>query len=523
MQAVSRRRFARGGLPWVLPAPAVLVGAGILIPIGYLVLRALEADPETLREVVFSPRNGLLLRNTFLLAGGTVVGTLLLAFPLALLDVRSDLPPLLTTLVGALPLAIPEYVGAYAFLAATGPGGTLDALIGVPVPRPSGYWGAVAVLSVFLSPYAFLNLRTALRGVDPGLEESARSLGYGPWAAFARSVLPQLKPALSAAALLVSIHVLADFAAVGLLRYETFSYAIYLQYSVAFDRTYAAWLALLLIALVAGLLWAEARLVRGLRLVRTGTGVPRAQRRGSLGPWRWAAYGYVLALGAVGIGVPVVVLVHWMARGGIPWTELRHALAGTVGMAGPAAALALTLALPMAYWSVRYPSSVSAAAERIAYFGYATPPLAFALAAIFFTLRVIPDLYQTLPLLVVAAGLHFLSEAIGPVRAALYQAPPRLEEAARALGYGPLPAFLRVTLPLLHPGLLAGYALVFLSVSKDLALTFLLSPPGYMTLATRVWGYAGDALFERAAPHGLAMVTLGIVGVLVITRAERTR
>ncbi|MDR7568808.1 MAG: iron ABC transporter permease [Armatimonadota bacterium] len=521
MQAAVREVSARKPLPWLLPLPAVLVGAGIFVPLVYLLLRALEADPSTLREVVLSSRNALLLRNTLLLAGGTVVGTALLAFLLALLDVRSDLPPLLTGLVGTLPLAIPEYVGAYAFLAATGPGGTLETLLGIRVPRPGGYWGAVLVLSLFLYPYAFLNLRTALRGVDPSLEESARSLGYGPWAAFARAVLPQLKPALSAGGLLVGIHALADFASVGLLRYETFSYAIYLQYSAAFERTYAAWLALLLIGLVAGMLWTEARVVRGVRVARTGVGAQRVFRRATLGPWRWAAYGYVLALGFTSIGVPVVVLAHWMLRGPGGEAGMAGALAGTLRLAVPTALSAVVLALPIAYWSVRYPSPASAAAERVAYFGYATPPLAFALAVIFFTLRTTPALYQTLPLLIGAASLHFLSEAIGPIRAGLYQAPPHLEEAARSLGYDPVSAFLRVTFPLLRTGLLAGFALVFLSVAKDLALTTLLSPPGYTTLAVRVWGYASDAMFERAAPHGLAMIGLGVAAVGVLIRIER--
>ncbi|MCS7173629.1 MAG: iron ABC transporter permease [Armatimonadetes bacterium] len=523
MQVAAREVSARKPLPWLLPAPAILVGAGILIPLVYLLLRALEADPSALREVVLSPRSALLLRNTLLLAAGAVIGTLLLALPLALLDVRSGLPPLLTALVGTLPLAIPEYVGAYAFLAATGPGGTLETLLGIRVPRPSGYWGAVCILSLFLYPYAFLNLRTALRGVDPNLEESARSLGYGPWAAFARSVGPQLKPALSAGGLLVTIHVLADFATVGLLRYETFSYAIYLQYSAAFDRTVAAWLALLLIGLVASMLWAEARVVRGLRVARTGAGTQRTLPRASLGPWWWAAYGYVLVLGLASTGVPVVVLAHWMLRNPEGEAGVLRALAGTLQLAAPAALVAVVLALPIAYWSVRYPSPVSAAAERVTYFGYATPPLAFALALIFFTLRTAPGVYQTLLLLVGAASLHFLSEAIGPIRTGLYQAPPQLEEAARSLGYGPVSAFLRVTFPLLRAGLLAGFALVFLSVAKDLALTTLLSPPGYTTLAVRVWGYASDAMFERAAPHGLAIVGLGVAAVGILIRTDRWR
>jgi iron(III) transport system permease protein len=521
MGIVARRPIASPRVPWVLPAPAVLVGAGICLPIAYLAMRAMEADPATLRAVVLHPRNALLLQNTLLLVLGVLAGTVLLAFPLAWLEVRSDAaPPPVWTVLGTLPLAIPDYVGAYALLAATGPGGTLDALFGIVLPRPTGYWGAVAVLSLFLYPYLYLNLRAALRGLDPSLEESARTLGYGPWAAFVRSVLPQLRPALLSGGLLVVVHVLGDFATAGLVRYETLSFVLYLQYSAAFDRTYAAWLALLLVALVAALVWAEARSVRGLRLARTGAGAPRPPLRAMLGRWRWLAHVYLACLGLASIGLPLLVLAHWTARGGVAWEEVVRSLLGTVRLGGPAALWSVALALPIAYWSVRYPSVASALAERVTYFGYAIPPLSFALALVFFTLRSVPVLYQTLPLLVGALALHSLSEAVGPIRAGLYQAPPRLEEAARSLGYGPVAAFWRATVPALRSGILAGFLLVFLSAAKDLALTSLLSPPGYTTLALRTWGYASEAMFGPAAWHALAQVGLCAAAVGLLIRIE---
>jgi len=129
----------------------------------------------------------------------------------------------------------------------------------------------------------------------------------------------------------------------------------------------------------------------------------------------------------------------------------------------------------------------------------------------------VPLLYQTLALLVLAYALHFLAEAIGPIRSALYQAPPRLEEAARSLGYNALQAFLRATFPLLRQGMLASMALVFLSAVKELPLTFLLAPAGYSTLSTRIWGYTSEAMFAEAAPHALLIVlfSAALVGLLL--------
>ncbi|MER3484405.1 MAG: iron ABC transporter permease, partial [Meiothermus sp.] len=142
-------------------------------------------------------------------------------------------------------------------------------------------------------------------------------------------------------------------------------------------------------------------------------------------------------------------------------------------------------------------------------------------ALIFFSLRGLPFLYQTLGLLVMAYALYFLAEAIGPIRSSLYQAPPRLEEAARGLGYPPAQAFLRATFPLLRRGLLSGMALVFLSSVKELPLTFLLAPVGYDTLATRIWSYTSEAQYAEAAPYALLIVLFSACFVGLLLTQER--
>jgi iron(III) transport system permease protein len=158
--------------------------------------------------------------------------------------------------------------------------------------------------------------------------------------------------------------------------------------------------------------------------------------------------------------------------------------------------------------------------ERLAYLGYALPPLALALAYIFFSLGTLPVLYQTMALLVFAYTLHFLAEAIGPIRTALYQISPNVEEAARSLGRSPLRAFGSTTLPLIRTGLVVSVTFVFLSAIKELPLTVLLSPPGFETLSTNVWGFASEGLYGRAAPYALAIVCLSTLFVAVLLRYE---
>ncbi len=510
-------------IPKPLLAVALLVGAAVLLPLLYLVLRAAQAEPHQLVEIVLRERNLQLLGNTVALLVGVIALTTALALPLAWVTSRTDLwGKRFWTVLLVLPLAVPGYVGVFGFFGATGAGGWLEHLLGFPWPRPTGYLGALGVLTLFTYPYLFLNLRAALLGLDASLEESARSLGYRGLEVFWRVVLPQLRPALFAGWLLIGLHVLGDFGVVSLVRFETFSYAIYLQYSASFDRIYAAWLSLMLILLTGSLLWLEARLLKNLSLSRVGLGSARKPQPVRLGVWWLPSLG-LMAVPILGAQVvPLTSIVYWLAQyPSSPHTRsfeaVLEALRNSVQAAAPAAFLAACLALPLAYLGVRYPSRLSRLLERAAYIGYATPPLAFALALIFFSLRGVPFLYQTLALLILAYALHFLAEAIGPIRSALYQAPPRLEEAARSLGYNPLQAFLRATFPLLRRGLLASMALVFLSAVKELPLTFLLAPVGYSTLSTRIWGYTSEAMFAEAAPYALLIVlfSAGLVGLLL--------
>jgi iron(III) transport system permease protein len=500
---------------------------GVLVPLVYLALRAAEADPDELRALVLRARTLRLALNTLGLAAAVLGLATVLAFPLAWLAARADLPGRRwVTLIGVLPLTMPAYVMAYVLLAATGASGTIAGLTGIAVPRVSGFWGATVALGLTTFPYLFLNLRAALEGVDPSLEESARSLGVGRAAAFGQVVLPQLRPAYYAGALLVVLHVLGDFGVVSLVRFETFSFAIYLQYSAAYDRVYAAWLALMLLGLTIGTLVLEARLLRGLVLHRSAAGAARVQQRVALGPWRVPAYAFLGALVVGCVLLPAVTLGYWLgAPGADGAARLAEALMGSVGASVPAALVAAVLALGLAYLGVRHASPLARGLERIAYLGYATPPLAFGLAFVFFSLRAASPLYQTLTLLVVALALHLLAEALGPIRSALYQAPPRLEEAARSLGRGALGAFGSVTLPLVRRGIVAGAALVFLSAMKELPVTLLLAPAGYRTLAMGVWSATREAVFAQAAPFALVLVAFSslFVGLLLRQRADRQR
>ncbi|WP_102127600.1 ABC transporter permease [Deinococcus planocerae] len=510
--------------PLALTLPALLAGLGVLLPLAYLVLRAFGAQGEELREIVFRVRNLELLGNTLLLALGVLSAGTALALPLAYLAARTTFRPRwVPTLLGVLPLAIPGYVGAYTLIAASGPGGAVDALTGLSWPGPSGFWGALGVLTLFTFPYLFLNLHAALRSQDPALEDASRLLGRTPGQTFRLVTLPHLRPAWLAGGLLVTLHVLGDFGVVSLMRYPTFSAAIYGQYTAAYDRVYSAWLALMLLAVTALTLWLESRLMRGVFLARVSPGGTRPPARIPLRGWAPLAWALVLALGGAALVVPLGTMLYWLRLEQNPdaLAGLWNAARSTLSAAGVAAVTTTALAFPLAYIGSRYRGRAARLTERVAYLGYATPPLAFALALVFFVLRAVPPLYQTFTLLIVAYSLHFAAEAVGPIRTALTRATPRLEEAARVLGARPGRTLWRVTLPIMRPGLLTSAALVFLSVLKELPLTLLLAPTGFDTLARGVWTATEEAQYAAAAPYALALAAGGALLTGLILRRER--
>ena len=503
--------------------PAVAVGIGGLIPLAYLFVKAFSAEGTALEQIVFRWRNAKLFFNTLLLTVSVLGLDILLVTPAAWLTTRVNLKgKRFFAVLCVLPLAIPGYVMAYALLALGGNTGIVAQFFGTSIPRLSGYWGALLALSAYTSPYLFLNLRTALLGLDPSLEESARSLGYRYRETFFRVILPQLRPALYASGLLISLHVIGDFGVVSLMRYETFSYALYIEYTLSFEHIYAAWLALMLLAFTACLLYLEAKLLNRVILHRAGSGVSRELPQISLGSWSLPAYLYLGVLLFLTVMVPTGAILLWMFKG-FDLTALDglvNSLIGSLSIAIPAGILCAFFAVPFAYVGVRYPSRLSNMLARVAYIVYAIPPLAFALSLIFFVLNTMSFIYKTLPVLIYACTLHFLAEAIGPVRSSLYQASPHLEEAARSVGYSPIQAFFRALLPVLMRGMLTATALVFLATMKELPLTFLLSPPGYETLALNVWSYTTEAMFAEAAPYALAILAFSGIFVGVLIRRE---
>jgi iron(III) transport system permease protein len=502
-------RQGRGRTPAALLVVSAAVALLVLAPVGFLFDQTFSTGWDEVRRLLFRPFVGRLLVNTTtLVAVGTVACTIL-GVAVAWFVERTDLPGRRAwAVLAALPITVPAFVTSYSWVSIT--------------PAVQGFWGAAAIVTLAYYPLVYLPVAAVLRGMDPALEESARSLGMGPWRTFFRVTLPQTRVALLGGMLLVSVHMLAEFGAFAMLRFQTFTTAIYDQYKLSFDGAAASMLASVLVLLCLVLLVAElAARGRG-RYARVDSGSARPPAVARLGRARWAASAGFLGLTGLALGLPLATLAYWAATGSsaseFDLVELLAATGASLKLGLGAAVLTTLLALPISILSVRHPSRAAVAIERATYVPFALPGIVVALSLIVLSIHYVPALYGTTALLIVAYSILALPLAVVAARGAMAQAPPVHEEVARSLGCRPIQAMLRVTLPRIAPGLGAAAALVFLATVTELTATLLLAPIGTQTLATQFWANAASLSYGAAAPYAALMVAISALPTYLLTR-----
>lgn len=508
---------------WVLAGVVMLPAAAPLGALAYGLVSGVVTAVPIARLLELAANTGALgaaVTSTSLIIGGAS----------AWLVSRTNLPgKKLATVLIITPFAVPSFVGALALLGATGADGILSAawvwMGGGIIRYPSGFWAAWLVLTLISAPLIHLAIAPAVRSLNPTLEEAARGLGAGRLKVFWTVTLPQLRPSLTAGALLVGLYTLSDFGAVSLLRFDTFTRAIYLEYAGRVDRRPALGLAAVLAAVAVLLVWLE-------RSTRTQGVWFTARPRRTSPPVRLGLGGKILGWGFLGtlvtlsLLVPVAVLIAWVMRGLIsgvlvnqPWAELGRSM----WVALLTALVAAVVVAPVAMVTTRYRNRWAGLLEGGAWALYGVPHIAVGMAMIVFTLWLARPLYQTLILLVGVYVIMFLPQILGPSRDSLGRVSPSMEEASRSLGKPPFQTFMGVTLPLMAPGLLSGAALVFLTTLRELPATLLLRPAGFETLAIRVWSATGEGFYTQGALAGLLLLLIAALPLAIVTRHELIR
>lgn len=516
---------------WLAWLPAALV----LLPLAVVLWRAAGPVDDAVWRQILEHRLPGYLRHS---AGLAVYVTLLaLAFgvPAAWVISMYDFPGRkILEWAMLLPLAMPAYVAALAYLDA------LQALTpvyvwirkhyGVEAFRSSQQFGpwffSVLVLGSTLYPYVFLSCRAAFARQAAGAIEAARMLGAGRWRIFRTVALPMARPAVAAGGLLVALEALNDYGVVTAFGLNPLTPGIFRVWGEGHpDVAMRLAVILLLTALCGAALERLAR--RRRRYVAETTGVPLSRKRlripGVLAAW--LACGLPLALGFL---IPGARLLRWaiLSRDILDWPTYLRAAEKSFTVAGLATLCIMTGAILLVFGQRALRAPSLNLARRLAATGYASPSALIAVGAGFLISQVATSqlpgaarlaLSVSLTGLVVACFTRYLAAGMQPVEAGFERVPSGLHEASRTLGGGPLRTLWRVDLPLALPAIVAGAALAFIDVFKELTLTLILRPFNFETLSTLVFRMADEARVPEASVPALFLVGCSLLGMIPMT------
>ena len=525
-----RKHNALGGLRvFVLFSTIIFAFPGL-----YLVWRNFTSGADPL-GLLFSHQTLRPLWRTVHLAFLVSISTACLGTALAWLTARTDLPFCkLWRVVLPVPLVFPTFIGAAAFIRALSPGGLASdwlANFGISqTPQLRGLFGAWLVLTFFCYPYVYLPVSARLKQLPGSYEQSALLLGDTQPQVFTRVVVRQIGSSITAGTLLVFLYTISDFGAVQLMRFDTLTRAIEMNYLARPAVSFA--MSIILLTLAAVVVISERAVSR--RLPSTQTHRAHHSMKYELRSWKLPSLLLVIGTFTISIGAPVGALVHWALGGtlrnsGRPLTvsssKIFEATTNTLTSSVATGFVALLLITPIAFLANRHKDRVGKFAHGIVISTFAIPGILVALSLRFWTIRsgfIGSFFYNSMALLIFGYVVRFASLAIGAASVAVNAVPTALHDAAATLGADRRRRFRTIDIPVMKPGLLAAVGLVVLSTMKELPISLLLAPIGFSTLTTKIFSSFEEAFVAEAGIMALVLITASafLSWLLVLRRSD---
>jgi iron(III) transport system permease protein len=498
LASLPTRRGSRRGRrsPW-LTVIATVIGIILLLPLIAVFVDASQSGWGEFTSVLFRSRSIGLLVNTLALPLIVTPLAAIIGTAAAWFTERTALPGrrFLTVLL-VLPVAMPDFIVGYAWH-------SIDA-----TASPLG--AAVLVMTLSCYPLVYLPVCAALRRSDPAVEEVARSLGLSSFAMFFRVVLPSIRSAILGGCLIIVLVLISEYGAFEIVRFQTFTTEVFTEFQVNPAAAGALSIPLVLIGVLVVI-------GEGLVPVPRSSLRPGMRRMGLLQLGRGSAVivAALTALVLLAVAVPVGALVYWLFTSQhttLPaQSTLWQATLTTCEYCAGGALIAVILALPIASLSAVRSRGLPAVIERSTYLTLALPGVVIAISLIFLSLRFVFAIYESTWLVMIGYAIITFPLALSCMKTSVRQAPSRLTTVGRSLGRSGPYVFFRVTVPLIAPGLIAGFCLVFLTASTELTATLVLQPPDAMTLTTQFWAFQSETAYGAAAPYGLVIILLSTV------------
>jgi iron(III) transport system permease protein len=390
-------------------------------------------------------------------------------------------------------------------------------------------------MSLSLYPYVYLLSRSAFLSMGIRGMEAARSLGVSPLKAFFSVALPMARPWIAGGVMLVIMEVLADFGAVSIFNYDTFTTAIYKSWFGFFSLSAAAKLSGILVVFAMSVLLAEQKMRSKMRFTTMGREQGDSDRFVLTGSSKFAALFYTGAVVSVAFLVPVGQLVVWCISSFAQefdqgyWTDLGH----TVLLGTLAAGLVCAAALVLSYAARLHSKGLVRHLVRTSTLGYALPGTVLAVGVVipsagvdnllasvtdFLGLPLLPAIQGTVPVMLAAYMVRFMAVGFNPVDSAMHRVTRSIDETARTLGTRGLGLLRRVYVPILRGGILTAGVLVLVDVMKEMPITLMTRPFGMDTLAVKIFNLTSEGEWHRAALPAVTLVLTGLIPVALLTR-----
>ena len=534
------------GQSWLLKCALWCFATALALPVLTVAASWLQWDPTThtllqeMMRTVLPDYAGTTLWLCVLVSVGVISMGTVSAAAVTLFDF-----PMRRTLEWALllPLAMPAYVVAYAytdFLQFSGPAQSwlrnVLGLQGRVLPEVRSVWGAACVFTLALYPYVYLLARTALSERANHLMEAARLLGAPLRRRIFQVALPLARPAIAAGTALALMETLADFGVSSYFGIQTFTAGIYKAWLVMDNRMAAAQLATVLLLVIVVLLRAEQHAQARLRFV-TGRSDRHSQEsqplrlRGARAALAWVLCVLPVVCGFV---LPLAIMLHAFFSGlqevPLPWERFVQWSLTSVSLGALTAVLAVASALVLSAYARLQPGWGSHNLLRTIGLGYAVPGAVVVVGL----LLPVGWLQATWPAsgigawvtasvlgLVWAYLVRFVAVALQSVQSGYAQVPASLDDSARMLGVSGLRMVAKVHVPLLKKPAAAALLLVLVDVMKELPATLVLRPFNTDTLAVMAYQLARDERLGEAALPSLALVLVGLLRVILLSRTLR--
>ena len=534
-----------------------LVAGLVLYPLFWLFVGSFQKSPgsfifsvEPYVNVLTADYLGGILSNTAIMTVGTTLAAIAIGVPMAWIVARTDTPMKgLVHLVALVPFITPPMVGAitWSYLGSPNTGFLNVAwmmLTGTEEPLFNIYsmGGLIWVMALYLTPYTFLFTSIALENMDPTLENAAYVTGSSPFETTLRVTLPLMAPAIMSGALLVFIQSLEIFAIPaaigspgGIYVFVTQIYQLLLGIPPKFGEAAALSIPLLFVAAFA--LWLQLRATGKGRSYATVGGKSFRPKLLELGKAKYLALGFVLFYLTMSAVLPYLVVIYgtFIKSSGLAPTldnmTLEHLSRVIYGDATPlvtrsiknslilsigGATIAIFLAAATAYFINRGKWRGQKTLDFVALIPIAIPGAVIAIGLLWAYARPPFDLYGTLSILLLAYVTRYLPFGIKAVATSIMQVSEELEKAAFISGADWLKTFRTILIPLLVPGLFAGWVLMFVSMMRELSASILLYAFHKETLAVALYLVWDEALFEYVSILSLIIVVLSLLSIAIV-------